>query len=41
MKRLVAKLGVNYLWGLLNFTAGAIACGIWVAIALVAAGTVR
>ena len=41
MKSLIARLGLNYAWGLLNFTAGATAGGVWVAIALVAAGVVR
>lgn len=39
MTRLIAKLGVNYVWGLANFTAGTIAGGVFVATALIAANT--
>jgi hypothetical protein len=35
------SLGVNYAWGLINFTVGVTAGGIYVAVALVAAGLVR
>jgi hypothetical protein len=38
---LLRKLGVNYAWGLINFTVGSALGGIWVAIALVMQGVVR
>lgn len=38
---LLRKLGLNYAWGLINFTAGAILCGTYVAFLLVAAGQVK
>jgi hypothetical protein len=39
--RIFKSLGVNYLWGIANFTAGVVAGGIYVAVALIAAGLVR
>ena len=41
MTALIRRLGVNYLWGLANFTAGVTLGGIYVAAALVAAGALR
>lgn len=38
---LIRRLGLNYAWGLANFTAGVTLGGIWVAIALIGAGMVR
>jgi hypothetical protein len=41
MKSLIAygrKLGVNYLWGIINFTVGVALGGIWVALSLIAHG---
>lgn len=35
------SLGVNYFWGLINFTVGVSVGGIYVAVALIAAGLVR
>jgi hypothetical protein len=39
--RFAKRLGANYLWGIANFTAGVAAGGIYVAVALIAAGLVR
>jgi hypothetical protein len=39
--RFFKSLGVNYLWGIANFTFGVVAGGIYVAVALIAAGLVR
>jgi hypothetical protein len=39
--RMCMRLGLNYAWGLINFTAGAILCGTWVALVLVMHGVVR
>lgn len=38
---MIRKLGLNYVWGLINFTAGVAAGGIYVALALIAAGIIR
>lgn len=35
------RLGVNYLWGLLNFTAGCILCSIYVVFLLASTGHIR
>lgn len=39
--RVIAKLGVNYAWGLINFTAGVALGGSYVAFILVGAGVLR
>jgi hypothetical protein len=39
--RLIQRLGVNYLWGLANFTLGVTLGGIYVGAALVIQGLVR
>jgi hypothetical protein len=39
--RFIKSLGVNYAWGVINFTFGVVAGGIYVAVALIAAGLVR
>jgi hypothetical protein len=44
LERVASKLqhlGVNWAWGLLNFTVGSALGGTWVAIALVMHGAVR
>jgi hypothetical protein len=41
MGKLLSKFGVNYAWGLINFTIGVAAGGIYVAVALIMAGIVR
>lgn len=40
IRKLFARLGVNYVWGLINFTLGVTLGGIWVAASLIAAGVV-
>jgi hypothetical protein len=39
--RLARRLGVNYFWGLANFTFGVAAGGIYVAVILIAHGILR
>lgn len=39
--RVCKRLGLNYAWGLINFTVGSALGGIWVAVALVMQGAVR
>lgn len=38
---LLRKLGLNYLWGLANFTLGCVACGTLVALILEASGHLK
>jgi hypothetical protein len=38
---IIRKLGVNYIWGVANFTLGVTAGGIYVAVAMIMAGLVR
>lgn len=38
---MIRRLGLNYLWGLANFTAGVTLGGIYVAVALIAGGHIR
>jgi hypothetical protein len=37
MTKLIQKLGVNYLWGIINFTAGVTLGGIYVAVLIISA----
>jgi hypothetical protein len=39
--RIAKRMGASYLWGVANFTAGVVAGGIYVAVALIAAGLIR
>lgn len=41
MKGFCARLGLNYFWGIANFTVGVTAGGIWVAAILIAHGVLR
>jgi hypothetical protein len=39
--RIAKRMGASYLWGLINFTVGVAAGGIYVALILIAHGAVR
>lgn len=41
MIRRIKSLGLNYIWGVLNFTGGVALGGSYVALALIAAGAVK
>lgn len=41
MRRICAKLGLNYIYGLLNFTAGCILCSAYVVFLLASTGHIR
>jgi hypothetical protein len=39
LRNIAHKLGANYAWGVINYTAGVISGGVFVALALIAANT--
>lgn len=41
MRHVYQRFGANYLWGLLNFTAGCILCGVYVAAILIGHGILK